>query len=168
MKAAFIYQMMQTLKTEMLETEDLINLSFYEGAFYVFADQAKKANLDEEALHDYLSDFLADETRTDILEERSPAILSELKALLNGFEKAPSAIETQKGYTLISEDKLGHFERCTIEHLLMNWNEDSLPEEFSRDGIKIIVTEFGNIYLSNSANQLGTLNGYEVELETPE
>lgn len=90
MKAAFIYQMMQTLKTEMLETEDLINLSFYEGAFYVFSDQAKKANLDEEALHDYLSDFLADETRIDILEKHNPEALSDLKSLLASLENTQS------------------------------------------------------------------------------
>ncbi len=168
MKTALIHELMETLQSEMFDTEDLKNLSFYEGAFYVFADQAKKGNLDEEMLRGYLSDFLAQEIRTDILEEKSPKLLSELKALLSSLENAKSQSETQKAYTLISEDKFGHFERCTIEHLLMNWNEDSLPEEFSRDDIKIIVTEFGNIYLSNSANQLGTLNGYDVELETPE
>ncbi|MBK8193704.1 MAG: hypothetical protein IPK76_11035 [Lewinellaceae bacterium] len=90
MKAALIYQMMQTLEAEMFDTDDLRNLSFYAGAFYVFADQAKKGNLDEEALHDYLSDFLSEEIRAEILEDKCPQILSELKSLLISLEKAVS------------------------------------------------------------------------------
>ena len=164
MKAELIHNMMKTLQSEIFDIDDLKSLSFYEGAFYVFADQAKKGKLDKVSLHEFLSDFLSEEIRTETLKEHNPQALSELEKLLVSLNSTKFQNEVKTAYTIISEDKLGDFERREIELFLMNWNEDALPESFSRDGIEIIVTEFGNIYLTNSAKQLCTLNGYDVEL----
>lgn len=164
MKTALIHELMKTLQSEMFDTEDLKSLSFYEGAFYVFAEHAKKGKLDKVLLHEYLSDFLSEEIRTDTLRGHNPEALAEIENLLKSLGTAKSQDEAKKAYTLISANNFGQFERRSIEHLLINWNEDTLPEEFSREGIKIIVTEFGNAYLTNAAGQFGTLNGYDVEL----
>jgi hypothetical protein len=154
MKAALIYQMMQTLEAEMFDTEDLKNLSFYAGAFYVFADQAKKGNLDEEALHDYLSDFLSEKIRADILEEKTPEIFAELQNLLENFGYAKAQAEAKNAATLLSEDSFSDRDRREIELLLTAWNEDKLPELFSRKNIRLARSENFTLFLTNAENQI--------------
>ena len=50
MDAHLIQEMVEAISTE-LDSDDLRNLSFYEGAFYVFADQQRAGRLDKNLLH---------------------------------------------------------------------------------------------------------------------
>lgn len=65
--------------------------------------------------------------------------------------------------SLIDGAELGYHERRAIEHFLTAWNDDDLPENFSREGIRI-ANRNGDIFLTNTANQVAMLDGYDVKL----
>jgi hypothetical protein len=89
MNLSLINEIVRTIQLEMWDTEELRSLSFYEGAFYVFADQQKKGRQDRQLLHSYLSDFLNDlEGRKEILEKHNPQLLSALEEMLSETSKA--------------------------------------------------------------------------------
>lgn len=82
MDAHLIQEIVEAISTE-LDSDDLRNLSFYEGAFYVFADQQRAGRLDKNLLHSYLSEFLNEDwIMRDILEKENPQLLSELEDLV--------------------------------------------------------------------------------------
>lgn len=88
MNISLIQELVETLQNEMFGKEDLRNLHFYEGAFYVFANQLKNDCLDAALLHSYLDIFLYDLGISDILEEANPTILEKLKKLHSVLAKA--------------------------------------------------------------------------------
>ncbi len=66
--------------------------------------------------------------------------------------------------SLIDGQAFGYSERRSLEYLLTAWNDDNLPDGFSREGVKIVVNQYGCISLTNAENQATYLDGYDVKL----
>lgn len=65
--------------------------------------------------------------------------------------------------SLIDSAEFGYDDRREIEYYLTAWNDDALPENFSREGIRL-ANRNGGIFLTNAANQIARLDGYDVKI----
>ena len=66
--------------------------------------------------------------------------------------------------SIISSFEFDHYDRKNIELLLLAWNEDNLPESFSRENIRIAKDKCGSLFLTNGKKQVAKLDGYDVRL----
>ena len=84
------------------------------------------------------------------------------EALINlGLAEPSEAVE--KIHSIVDSAEMGYNERRSIEYFLTAWNDDNLPEKFSREGVRL-VNQDGSIFLTNAENQTASLDGYDVKL----
>lgn len=126
----------------------------YSGSVFLTNSEFQVAMMNGDKLESFYTDF-------ETGEEGFKDELSE-DALINlGFITASEMPE--KIPSIIDNAEFGYDERREIEYYLTAWNDDALPENFSREGIRL-ANRNGDIILTNADNQIAILDGYEVKL----
>lgn len=144
----------QGLPDDFNDDDVVIMFNTHSGEVFLTNADAIVAMLNGDELEIFYSD-------PDTGEEGFKNELSE-EALQNLGLK-PVSETPKKSTSLIDGSVFGGDDRRRLEYFLTAWNEDALPENFSREGIKII-NQDGNIILTNAQNQTTYLDGYDVKL----
>lgn len=137
------------------DNEVVIMMNTHSGSVFLTNSEYQVAMLNGNKLESFYHDSETGEE--GFKEELSP------KALLNlGLINPDEVIHTTS--TIINDFEYDHDDRKTLELLLLAWNEDNLPEDFSRENIRIAKDKYGTLFLSNAENQIAMLDSYDVRL----
>jgi len=137
------------------DNEVTIMMNTHSGNVFLTNSEYQVAMLNGDKLESFYHDGETGEE--GFKEELSP------KALLNlGLINPDEVIHTAS--TIINGFEYNHYDRKNLELLLLAWNEDNLPENFSRENIRIVKDKYGSLFLSNAENQVALLDGYDVRL----
>lgn len=84
MKNESIQNAITIVKSKLLETTDIEEVSFFEGAFSVLEELQNQNKPNEDLFKQYLSDFIREDgIEREILIKEAPQLLAELEKLLS-------------------------------------------------------------------------------------
>lgn len=144
----------QGLPEDFGDNEVVMMFNSHSGAVFLTNSDCLVAMMNGDKLEIFYTDF----------ETGEEGFINELsEEALQNLGLKPVLQTPKKSTSLIDGSEFGYDDRRRLEYFLTAWNEDSLPENFSREGIKII-SQDGNIILTNAQNQTTYLDGYDVKL----
>lgn len=144
----------QGLPGDFQNDEVVIMFNTHSGNVFLVNSDFQVAMMNSEKLEIFYTDF----------ETGEEGFINELsEEALQNLGLKPISKNPKKSIPLIDGFEFGDDDRRRLEYFLTAWNEDTLPENFSREGIKII-NQDGNIILTNAQNQTTYLDGYDVKL----
>lgn len=84
MKNEFIQNAITIVKSKLLETTDIEEVSFFEGTFSVLEELQNQNKPNGDLFKQYLSDFIREDgIEREILTDEAPQLLAELEKLLS-------------------------------------------------------------------------------------